>query len=563
MRAKQRLNTLFHALLGGLFLLFATTPSAPAAKTPELKFRKVVDLPNINLRIKLMLDCTENPLPPPTVYRFTRRSADTQQVFEMYSPIELWRHSQQAGKWGDKEGNVLLIATVTIPPPKDLITQKFVSKDDYDKKIEENKTRKIDWNQESLAEWIAFFAGVKSPKLQSIQKHASTLQDLVSVELEGYPSYSTAYAFRLNRVATGQMKAPETWFFVEIEMNPAADLNRSRKAIVDEFLQNISVAKTASAVDTEPSKTFQNREAMKTGGKSSEFIASRKQAADSIINMKDWWFVETENYIILSDMKSKYRVMVKDLQSNIEFLRSAYEKALPPRAEIKAVSVVRVFGTPEEYDSYVPNSRRSSIGIWMPNKKELVIKPVEWGNNADQKSRVFSVTYHEAFHQYVHYAMGEIETSVWFNEGYASFFEGATIRDNKLLIQENEQRSRALENIVKSGSVDLQYLVNMTYEEFYDEVDHNSRIVEENYTLAWALVYYLSKGIAIEPQSPYAGVLGKYADALWTTKNPKAATKAAFEGIDMAALDKDFVKFWKSSNKRSAALRNRIPCEGR
>lgn len=201
--------------------------------------------------------------------------------------------------------------------------------------------------------------------------------------------------------------------------------------------------------------------------------------------------------------------------------------------------------------------------MWIPGKKELVIKPVDWGKNVEQKNLVLGTTYHEAFHQYLFYAMGEIQASVWFNEGYACVFGGAIVRDNKLLIQEDEYRVRTLEDIVKSGNVHLERLVNMTQEDFVDRKNNNKKVIEANYALAWGLVYYLSKGIAIESQSPYAGILDKYADALWTTKSATAATQAAFKDIDMNALDKDFINFWKSRNKRAAAQRNRIPGEGK
>ena len=37
------------------------------------------------------------------------------------------------------------------------------------------------------------------------------------------------------------------------------------------------------------------------------------------------------------------------------------------------------------------------------------------------------VLYHEAFHQYIYYAVGEVAPHDWFNEGHGDYFSGAVI----------------------------------------------------------------------------------------------------------------------------------------
>jgi hypothetical protein len=300
---------------------------------------------------------------------------------------------------------------------------------------------------------------------------------------------------------------------------------------------------------------------MKSVNQSPEMIASRKQVTDSIKNLKDWWFVETEDYIILSDLKTSHHVMVQDLQANIGFLHTAFEKIIPPRTNITAISVIRVFGTPEEYETYVPPDYSRSIGIWMPDRKELVIKPIDWGGSAEQRDRVFETTYHEAFHQYLFYALGQLHASPWFNEGFACVFGGANVKDNKLKILENGMLVKNVGELL--NNMNIESVIGLSYDDFYARNDKSGRAGNAHYALAWALVYYLSKGIAVEPQSPYAGILDRYVDALRTTENPTTATQMAFKGVDMHALNKDFCKFWQSTNKRAAAVRNRIPCEGK
>jgi hypothetical protein len=545
-----------------LLLCLSLTPSAFAAKTPELIFRRFVDLPAINLRIKLMPDCTEAPIAPPTVYRWRRHlSAGGEQIVENNSVLELWRNSQQAGKWTDKDGNALQIAVATMAPPTNLFARQYMTREEYDAAITESRPPPVAPTSEALTEWATFYSGAKAVTLEPIPKHAPTLQELVGVSLEGYPGYTEAYAFRLKRTSPLQTKVPTSWFFVTIEINPLVDMKRARRAIMDEFLQNVMLSQSAPVADAEPSKVFQNREAMKSVNRSPELMASRKQVADSIKNMKNWWFVETEDYIILSDLQTRHHVMVQDLQANIGSLRTAFEKIIPPRTNITAISVIRVFGTPEEYESYVPADFSRSSGIWMPDRKELVIRPIDWGGNDDQRTSVFGTTYHEAFHQYLFYALGQLHADPWFNEGFASFFGGANVKENKLKILENELLAKKVGDLL--NNINIESIIGLSYDDFYARDDKTGRSGNSHYVLAWALVYYLSKGIAIEPQSPYAGILDRYVDALWTTKNPTTATQMAFKGIDMHALNKDFVKFWQSPNKRAAAVRNRLPCEGK
>jgi len=95
----------------------------------------------------------------------------------------------------------------------------------------------------------------------------------------------------------------------------------------------------------------------------------------------------------------------------------------------------------------------------------------------------------------------------------------------------------------------------MPYEAFYSG---NKIVLGRNYALAWALVYYLRKGVPLEKDSVAEGVLDRYEEALWSTGNAEGATDAAFQGVDMDAFDKEFRKFWTTSHKRQAAERKNI-----
>jgi hypothetical protein len=275
---------------------------------------------------------------------------------------------------------------------------------------------------------------------------------------------------------------------------------------------------------------------------------------ESIRNMQNWWFVEAPEFIIVSNLDSAQRPMVSRMQSDIAVLRANVEALIPPRQPIHAVSVLRVFASSREYADYVPASMAWTGGMWMPAKKELVVKPIDWGREAERRAAFLSTIYHESFHQYIFYAFDMVDPSMWYNEGHGDYFAGAEIRGREVVIRENTWRVPPLLKAIEEKRVDLAALLRMAQPEFYGTSDEQREL---NYALAWGLVYYLRKGTAIERRSPYASILATYEDALWTTRDDRQATVDAFGPVDMKALENDFITFWRSSAKRSRAEKNR------
>ncbi len=314
----------------------------------------------------------------------------------------------------------------------------------------------------------------------------------------------------------------------------------------------MTAIKIAASSDTGHSRALQDRR-YAGGEKSSEFAASRADVIASIRNMKDWWYVETKNYIIVSNLSTRDRQLMRRLQKDIEYLRSAYEQFMPAHRPITAVSVVRVFGSSKEYVDYVGESMRWTAGVWISRKKELVINPFGSGHGVQDIGAVLRTVYHEAFHQYLFYAFGRLPTSVWYNEGHAEFYETSAITQSRLSVGENSQHLSQLMTAIRSGDAGVVRMLGMSYEEFYAK-SRRSR----NYAVAWGLVYYLRKGAVVRQQNPYAQVLDRYSEAIKQKKNPTAATAAAFVGIDMKEFEADFIAFWKSSQVRRTAERQRI-----
>lgn len=554
-----------HRMIGRLALGFLLGCGvALAVEKAELKIGKTVQLPDVGLTFKIMPKAQEQPLPAPEVRTmFFRQGANTWKTNGTLA-VEFWRQEQFAGRWLDPSGNTLTLAFVKKPLPATLANERL-SREDYASQMAAVPVPvPQDWNAQTLAEWAADFTGASSASAQVLEKHPLRLDRLIRINLEGRPN-AQAYAFTLNPKAAGQYGAAPTLFFVLFELNPSAEPGRSRTTIEKEFLESIAgvpgkgagAAPAGSLAGPPPEAPASGKpSAAGDATVSAEFEASRQQVLDSIRNMKDWWFAETPNYIILSNFKTKNSALVNHLRENIEILRAAYEQFMPPRQPVKAVSVIRVFATAEEFFRYLEVDDKTWLGgLWNTSHRELVIRPPEGGNSFDQSDRLMRVIYHEAFHQYQFYAFDEAHSSLWFNEGHACFYENAVIRGNKFDVQEDPGRAATIDEIIRANTLNFRALPNMDAQTFYAK---DVKEAQRNYASAWAMIYYLRKSVPLDKASPYAGILDRYENALWETRQEAAATQAAFAGIDLDAFQKDFIKFWKNGVKRSSAQRNKI-----
>ena len=97
---------------------------------------------------------------------------------------------------------------------------------------------------------------------------------------------------------------------------------------------------------------------------------------------------------------------------------------LVPLIVTSAISygVIRIFDDRKEYIAYT-EQKEWSAGVFMPSKDELAFFFDPDANKKEQAYQRKLVLHHEMFHQYLHQALGEIRTDVWFNEGSAKFFE--------------------------------------------------------------------------------------------------------------------------------------------
>jgi hypothetical protein len=296
-------------------------------------------------------------------------------------------------------------------------------------------------------------------------------------------------------------------------------------------------------------------------------VEGRKQARAAMAS--GWKALDTENYLIVHH--SKNESLIKRIGRDIEAMRLLYLELFPPKGPVDKLSVVRVCRTKDEYHQYggPPNSG----GFWHPGNEELVFYDYSYTMKTlddDVRKRMdkakvkltdddsLLVLYHEAFHQYIHYAIGEFSPHDWFNEGYGDFFSGAVVGDQSgkvLRVEPSPWRIHVVKDMCEYGIgyIPLKEILEAERAAFY-----NPARARFFYAGAWSFVYFLknSKEAAAHPQ--WSKLLQIYFDGVKAAYDKelaqlgagadlgqrqvagfaarKAAMQQMLEGVDLPAL---------------------------
>ncbi len=315
-------------------------------------------------------------------------------------------------------------------------------------------------------------------------------------------------------------------------------------------------------------------------------VELRKKARSEMA--RGWKAYDTPNYLIVHH--SKNEGLIKRIGRDIEAMRSLYMELFPPTKPVEAVSIVRVCRTKEEYSQYggPPNTG----GYWHPGNEELVFYDYSYTMKTlddDEKKAMgkrkltdddsLLVLYHEAFHQYIFYAVGEFAPHDWFNEGYGDYFSGTDIGKSVGKVQgidPSPWRIHLAKDMCEYGEgfVPLKQILEAERAVFY-----NRARIAFFYAGAWSFVYFLKQSPEAQAHPQWSKLLLTYFETAKTAyaeeltklgENPdlgqkqvaqfnarKAALKAALDGVDIAELEKAWKKYvvemrdpWPSLRKK-------------
>lgn len=484
-----------------------------------------ISLPSIGVRFRGFRDMRPMPLPMPAILA-TRQSDGAKLV----SNLEYWRFRQSAGIWVNETSAIYLgevlflpIEKVELKPEKELAV--------------EFKNIEIKPTDAQQKKWVQNFTNseVKSvmPFPQSLYGCSATIFELE----DGQNTRKIAY---LLVPKDEPMRMVLFYFIIE-----DSQFDDRAERVIRQTLGSVQFSRPKAA-------TISLSEKIRVK-KSPEFEASRSRVIQSIQNFRDWWHDQSDNYIFVSNQTDR-RAMSR-LRDELERARTVFEQYFPLRHELSSVSVVRIFNKREQYLEYVGEEMKWSGGLWHPARRELVISPLDPKvRESLQKIIMRQVAFHEGFHQYLFFAAGEAQSSMWFNEGTAQYFEGIKFQSGKGTVSLPDDKERVVTSLFDHDKVyDIESLVNMDRAAFYG----SNRDV--NYLLAYALVYYLWKGAPVAGKVEYSQIPVRYYDTLIAAKDPVKANAAAWAGVDMKQFAKDLSRFWNSSNLIRESNRYAVP----
>jgi hypothetical protein len=235
--------------------------------------------------------------------------------------------------------------------------------------------------------------------------------------------------------------------------------------------------------------------------------------------IKGWNAIDTENYLIVYNKQVK-KPLLKNIAKHIEAIRKqVYEPMFPPTKEVKAISVVRVCKDRAEYGKY--GGPPGSAGYWSRGDEELVF----YQDKANKKDSL-RVLYHEAFHQYIHYAVGNVAPHSWFNEGHGDYYAGHNYRSGKFKADVFRWRTGIIANaIAQKKYVKLEEFLKYTQGQYYA----NPGLC---YAQGWSFVYFLREveRRKIKKYQKYYGLLDRYFDAI--KRNVKEVKEKGLSGLE-------------------------------
>lgn len=283
---------------------------------------------------------------------------------------------------------------------------------------------------------------------------------------------------------------------------------------------------------------------------------------DVRLSLTDGWKADdTKNYIVVYDTTDK--PLVRRVMRDLEILRQEYERLFTPVEPVTAASTVRICKDRIEYLQY--GGSPDSVGYWSAQTEELVLYDATKQLKNERKDRqdTYTVLYHEAFHQFIHYSAGELEPHPWYNEGNGDYFSGAVIVKGKLIkIGSNPWRSEA----IKAAAGSLQHvpwkdIVRYEREDYYA----NPRVC---YAQGWSMVYFLNTSREVKKHPVWSKILTTYFDELkkawaleferieekggsgdeeWVAaaqvRARRLAADVAFDGVDLDEIERAWIAF--------------------
>ena len=508
-----------------------------ASALAGVSFGPVRNYPNLGFKFAGLDKAKADPLPLPEALPYVVVGGETLMREDRFDPFELWYGLQCCGRWRNSRGHTLVLGRILNKLP--LFSEEHVSRRQFFVGLSDDASQVNPRNADHIDEWVATFIDTPVYEAEPLKLNAFSLD-----ELRYYPCAATntlVYAFRLREIGSS---TDTDWFCVRLDAPGEPDLAALRSQFEEQFIGQIALPlRVARDEGAEAEELDVSRKGMKAPDQPNHPI--RSEARKSVENYENWWFAETDGYIILSDVATEVgKSVIRDLQDTMPAMRRAYAKLVPPLTRESDVALIRIFQSRDDYVRYVGADRSWTGAVWMPGRRELVL------TQEMHKDEMLRSIRHESFHQYLSLAYCMLAAAPWLNEGHACLFENASVDSKgKVTLEEDPSRCPLLMENIEQVTTFLPSLIQADYETFY-----KGDLLEKKlkYAAVWGLAYYLQKGAPQERNTPFKSILSDFADALAETRNYALATSAAFEKVDMNVFQENFREFWLK--RRASAM---------
>lgn len=271
-------------------------------------------------------------------------------------------------------------------------------------------------------------------------------------------------------------------------------------------------------------------------------ISAKRRAEIERGMIKGWDVIVSpkKNYIVVyNTARGKNKLLAKTIAERIEQIREkVYEIQFPPAQKIESVSVVRVCKNSQEYHAY--GGPGGSAGYWNSGTEELVFYDMSKSKKVDENT--LAVLYHEAFHQYIFYSVGNVAPHSWFNEGHGDYYAGAQYSGGKFKITPFKWRIGTVKSALREGprprkvEKDAQGKETATWEnKGYTPLEHLVRFRQfeyysypgVSYAQGWSFVYFLREIVPKNKaqNAKWGHILDVYFDTLKAEVNKSSEFK--------------------------------------
>lgn len=470
------------------------------------------------------------PLDMPRAEAYLVREGGRLTLEDRFNTMDLWVSQAVDGRWVDDDGRVFLLAHLDVAPPATAAARESsVTRKDY----AEGRVSIDKRDMKAVRSAVEALSPVETPEKET--RPRSLPRGFKDVDYwQGTNTSAIVCAFLPEK--------SEVWRLATWQLADGDDFGEAMERFEDELFRGDCPAAVAARSPMLASKRPRGAEA-------SERELLRADARHSVAAYEDWNATDAKEFTILDDL-GKDSAFVVAVTNDLPVMRAKYAETLPTGIDgSNVLCVARIFASRSEYVDAMEAGGVSnmawSAAYWCPQRRELVAyrpPPGASGSSNDELLRTFR---HEAFHQYLSYAVSMMSASPWLNEGYAQFFEGGVPDPKRRPSKEDWGAENAsLEDLERLATM-LPALLMMDYEEFYGGTDADRRL---KYHLALSVAIFLEYGTGKIRFDPFKNLKRDYFKGLFETKDMRKATAAAFgrkEKLDLFVAE--WLKFWKNT----------------